>query len=601
VVTIRGTIGLALMAASFGPSAVTVAKAAPAAPHAGVQLAQFARPVGDERLEALANRYFRQEWRDDPVRATLAGVHDYDDKLGSYSADAYAERLASAKGYLTELRAIDAGTMGAEASYDAQILESHLESSVLTLGTLERWRHQPGAYAAMAATAIYALLSRDFAPLPVRVRAAVARERQIPGLLDAARTNTTTVDSVTSQLARVEVAGTIAYFSNAVPAAVVALKDAGLRAQFKDANDAAIVALRGYLTALESGPFAHPSGTFAIGPERFAEMLRLQELEPMSLRSYERVGVAALEQTKAEFADTAKRIDAARSPKAVAASLGAEHPAPGGLLAKASADIVALRAFVIAHHILTLPPDDDVTVIASPPFSRETMLASMDLPGPLETHATGAFYNVTPAEPDWSPARKEQYLALFNNAAFPIVSMHEVVPGHYVNFALQRHEKLSMIRRLLPSVSFAEGWAHYDEQMMVDEGWGNGDPRVRLAQLQAALQRECRYIVGLREHTQGMSVAAATTFFEDNAYLAEEPARREALRGTGDPLYGYYTLGKLELLKLRDDYRRVAGSHFSLQAFHDELLAHGDPPIAIARKIVLGAEDDGKLLPSSGT
>ena len=235
-------------------------------------------------------------------------------------------------------------------------------------------------------------------------------------------------------------------------------------------------------------------------------------------------------------------------------------------------------------------------VVATPPFERSTTFASMDAPGPLEAHATQAYYNVTPVEPNWSATRKEQHLEFFNDYAFPLISAHEVMPGHYVNFALDAHEKLSLIRRLLPSPSFAEGWAHYDEQMMVDEGWGDGDPKVRLAQLLLALQRECRYLVGLREHTQNMSVEAATTFFETNAFMGEEPARREALRGTNDPLYGYYTLGKLELLKLRDDFRKAAGSHYSLQNFHDAFLAHGDPPIAIVRKIVLGADDDGKLL-----
>ncbi len=176
------------------------------------------------------------------------------------------------------------------------------------------------------------------------------------------------------------------------------------------------------------------------------------------------------------------------------------------------------------------------------------------------------------------------------------MSAHEVMPGHYVNFAIAKHERLSLIRRLLSSPSYAEGWAHYDEQMMVDEGWGNGDPKVRLAQLQGALLREARYIVGLREHTQGMSVADATKFFQVNAFVAQEPAHREALRGTQDPLYGYYTLGKLELLKLRADYRRRVGPAFNLQKFHDAYLAHGDPPIFIVRKELLGAADDGKLL-----
>lgn len=563
--------------------------------------AQFPRPLGDERLEALASRYFAAEWRVDPVRATEAGVHDYDDRLGSYAADAYTERSASARAYLAELHAIDPGTMGADASYDAQIFESRLEATILSLGTLETWRHKPSLYTAIASNAVYSLLSRDFAPLPARVRSVVARERQIPTMLDAARANVTTVDAVTAQLSRLQIAGTIRFFESAVPLAVAPLKDAALRAQLRDANDATLGALRGYLAALESGPFAHPSGTFAVGRERFAEMLRLQELTPVSLATYERVGVAALTRTKADFVETAHAIDPARSAQAVAAALGADHPSAEGLLKKASGDVAALRAFVVAHHIVTLPPDDDVKVVATPAFSRATTFAAMDSPGPLEKRATEAYYYVTPPESDWSAARQEQHLSFFNNAAFPIVTLHEVMPGHYVNFALVRHEKLSLIRRLMPSVSFAEGWAHYDEQMMVDEGWGNHDPRVRLAELQAALQRECRYLVGLREHTQNMSVDEATKFFEDNAFLAEEPARREALRGTADPLYGYYTLGKLELLKLRDDFRRIAGSHFTLESFHDVLLAHGDPPIAIARKIVLGADDDGKLLPDSGT
>jgi uncharacterized protein (DUF885 family) len=563
--------------------------------------AQFPRPLGDERLEALANRYFAAEWRVDPVRATEAGVHDYDDRLGSYAADAYAERTASARAYLAELRAIDPGTMGADASYDAQIFQSHLEATILSLGTLETWRHKPSLYTSTASNAVYNLLARDFAPLPARVRSVVARERQIPTMLDAAKANVTTVDAVTAQLARIQIAGTISFFESAVPLAVAPLKDAALRAQFKEANDATLAALRAYLGELESGPFAHPSGTFAVGSERFAEMLRLQELTPVSLATYERVGVAALTRTKADFIETARAIDPTRPAQAVAVALGADHPPSDALLKKATGDVAALRAFVVTHHIITLPPDDDVKVVATPAFSRATTFAAMDSPGPLETHATEAYYYVTPPEPDWSAARKEQHLSFFNNAAFPIVTMHEVMPGHYVNFALVRHEKLSLIRRLMPSVSFAEGWAHYDEQMMVDEGWGNHDPRVRLAELQAALQRECRYLVGLREHTQNMSLADATKFFEENAFLAEEPARREALRGTADPLYGYYTLGKLELLKLRDDFRRIAGSHYTLESFHDVLLAHGDPPIAIARKIVLGADDDGKLLPDSGT
>jgi uncharacterized protein (DUF885 family) len=554
------------------------------------------QPAGDTRLEALGGRYFSQSWRLDPVRATEAGDHDYDDRLPDASAAGYAARIALARKTLLELRGIDPTTYGAEGSYDARLLEGRLESTLATLQVRETWKHNPALYTGQAAGAIFSLLARDYAPLRDRLKAAIARERQIPALLDAGRANVASVDPVTAQLAKAEIAGSHEFFAHVVPAAFAGARDAHLQTQLNEANQAVLEALAAYQSAMESGPLAHPSGTYAIGAPLFAHLLELQELAPISLAEYERAGENALAQSKADFVATARLIDPAKTPQAVASDLGAHHPTANDLLKTASAEVTALRRFVVAHKIVTLPDDDNVKVVPTPEFARETTFASMDAPGPLEKVATQAFYNVTPPDPEWPAARREQHLAFFNDYAFPIVSLHEVYPGHYANFAIDRHLRLSQIRRLTFSGSFAEGWAHYDEQMMVDEGWGDGDPHVRLAQLQLALQRECRLLVGLREHTQGMSVEDGTRFFEENAFMAHEPSRREALRGTQDPLYGYYTLGKLEILKLRDDYKAKYPRDYSLEGFHDALLAHGDPPVSILRKILLGADDDGKLL-----
>ncbi len=554
------------------------------------------RPIGDERLDALATRYFAETWKLEPIRATSIGVHDYDDKLTDLSVQGFAARIAFLRRTLADVRAIDPTTYGAEASYDARLFESTIESSLLALQERQTWRHDPSFYTGQAANAIFSLLMRDFAPLRDRTRSVIARERAIPAMLDRAKDSISTVDATTADLARRNMKGTADFFRTVVPAAVAPLHDAVLQAQFKTANDAVLAALQNYRDAMDAGPLAHPTGTYAIGSKLFEQLLDLQELSPITLAQYERVGEDALAKTRADFVETARSIDATKSPQAVAASLGAQHPSAGDLLKKATSDLVALRRFVIARKIITLPPDNDVKVVPTPEFARQTTFASMNAPGPLEKVATQAYYNVTPIEPDWTPEVKEQHLAFFNDYAFPIVSLHEVMPGHYVNFAIDQHLKLSLIRKIMRSGSFAEGWAHYDEQMMVDEGWGNGDPKVRLAQLQLALQRECRFLVGLREHTQNMSVDDGTKFFRDNAFLPEGPSRREALRGTQDPLYGYYTLGKLELLKLRDDYKKKLGARFTLLGFHDEFLAHGDPPIAIVRKILLGADDDGKLL-----
>jgi uncharacterized protein (DUF885 family) len=243
-----------------------------------------------------------------------------------------------------------------------------------------------------------------------------------------------------------------------------------------------------------------------------------------------------------------------------------------------------------------LPPTANIKVVETPPFERQTTTASFDSPGPLETVATQTFYNVTPVDPSWSPKQKEEYLEGLSNYERPIISAHECYPGHFTNYAIDKTLNLSLTRKLNWNVTFGEGWAHYSEQMMVDQGWGNGNPKVRLAQLDEALLRAARFIVGVKMHTQGMTVAQAEDFFVNQGYQGRQIAVEETLRGSQDPMYGYYTLGKLMILKLRSDYQKKLGSDYSLEKFHDALLAHGDPPVPLLRKLLLGTDDDGKVL-----
>ena len=548
------------------------------------------------QLAAIETRYVADWFAADPTSATTAGFHAYDDRLPDVSEAGYGRRIASRKAFLDELSRFDSASLSADDRADVAIMRAALEAELVADEEQELWRHNPGRYTSAASSAVYAIFSRDFAPLPDRMRSAIARERAIPDLLAAGRANTTTVDPVTAQLALSNMQGAVSFFRTTVPAAFAGVADAPLQAAFKRANDAAVAALEAFVADMQAGPLAHPSGTYVIGPQIFARRLELQEGRAISLDQYERVGVSALAATKAEFIATARQIDPTKPPEAVYAALGRDHPAPDDLVPTAQRELAALRAFVESHHLVTLPAENDVRVVDTPVFNRQTTLAAMNTPGAFEKIATQAYYYVTPVEPSWSDAQKEQHLAFYNRYAFPIISAHEVMPGHYVNFVLHKTEKLSLVRALAGNPSYSEGWAHYCEQMMVDEGYGGGDPRTRLAQLGLALQREARYLVGLREHTQGMTVDEGTQFFVDNAFLPEVVARREALRGTGDPLYGYYTLGKLEVLKLRDDYRKKLGSAYSLRGFHDAFLAHGNPPIAIVRQFLLGADDDGKVL-----
>lgn len=550
------------------------------------------------RLGALETAYAQNAFREQPTFATQAGIHSEDARLPDLSAAGFARRAAASHRELAELDALERSgeALSAEDQVDVGIMRSALQREILDDETEQRWRHEPAQYTSTASYAVYGLFSREFAPLAERARSTIARERAIPALLAAGKANVTAVDATTALIAKADIGGAVSFFRSTVPEAFAKLDDAALRAQLDQANAAAVAALQDYAEFMNAGPLAHPSGTYAIGAQSYATRLALQEGRAIPLDVYERVGQQALNQTKADFVATARRIDPSKPPYDVYQDLSRTHPTSAALLATAQSLLAQLRAFVVAKHLVTLPPEFDVQVRETPVFGRQTSFASMNTPGPFEHVATQAYYYVTPADPSWTPRQQEEHLGFYNAYAFPIVSAHEVMPGHYVNFVLHKSERLSLVRALSGNPSYSEGWAHYDEQMMVEQGWGNGDPRVRLAQLEAALQREARYLVGLREHTQGMTVDEATRFFQDNAFMPQIQARREALRGTQDPLYGYYTLGKLEILKLRDDYRRKLGPAFTLQKFHDAFLAHGNPPIAAVRRLLLGRDDDGKLL-----
>lgn len=552
--------------------------------------------ANDVAFAALAKAYFAANFAANPVNATGVGIHTYDAELGSYAAADYAAQLERDRSYLAKIEALGPDTLSPEVAIDAKMLANSLHDDLLLNGDLAQWQHNPDAYVNIASGGVYAIVERPYAPVATRARYAIARERAIPRLIAQAEANLTTVDATTAMLAERDARGSENFFTTTVPEALGPIADRKLRAELLAADTIAHDAIAGYATWLAAHPVAHPSGTFAIGERAYALRLKYEEGLDMPVAAYLRVGEDALADTHARFIATAKLVSPDATPAVAFESLKKVHPTAATLIPAAQHDLIALREFVIAKKLLTLPSDADIKVIETPVFQRQTTFASMDAPGVLEKTATRAFYNVTPVDLKSPIAKQNEFLGFLNDYNRPIVSAHEVYPGHYVNFTIDKHLPLSLTRQILSSSSFAEGWAHYDEQMIVDEGWGKGDPHVRLAQLGGALVRECRYIVGVKEHTAGMTVDEATKFFVENAFMAPGPARVEALRGTQDATYGYYTLGKLEILKLRADMQKKLGSEFTLQRFHDALLAHGDPPIPLLRPILLGTDDDGKLL-----
>ncbi|HEX3463458.1 MAG TPA: DUF885 domain-containing protein [Candidatus Elarobacter sp.] len=552
---------------------------------------------GDAAYAALAKDYFNESFRAAPVSATATGIHDYDAQLGSYGAADYAAQIARDHRYLDRLDGIDPGSLSRRIALDRQMLENALHDDLLLNETMQVWKHQPDGYVQTASGGIFVLISRNFAPPAVRLRDAIAREEQIPRLLAQARANLSAVDKNTASIAAEDAAGGVDLLTKTVPQAFRGTGDAATQARFRRSTAAAAAAMRSFASYLKTRWVAHPSGTFAIGAANYSARLKYEEGIEIPLDRYLAIGQKAFDETHAAMVATAKKIDPHASTEQVLARLYKVHPDSAHLLGAAQGDLVKLRAFVIAHHIIDLPPDADIKVTATPEFLRATTEASMDAPGPLERVATQAYYNVTPVDPHDPPKVQEQYLEAFNDYERPIISAHEVYPGHFVNFTIDKHLPLTLSEKLLTATSFVEGWAHYDEQMVVDEGWGNGDPRVRLMQLREAIWRNARFVAGVKMHTQGMTVAQAEKLFREGAFLDPASARAEAKRGTQDATYGYYTLGKMEILKLRADYKKKMGSAYTLARFHHDLLQYGDPAIPLLRPLLLGADDDGKILP----
>jgi uncharacterized protein (DUF885 family) len=553
-------------------------------------------PDDDARYAALAQNYFSENFAANPVNATFTGVHTYDAQIGRYGPQDYAAELARDKRYLVQLAAIDPATLSPDVALDRAMLEMSLRDDLLLTGSMATWQHKPDTYVGIASGAVFSLMSRNFAPVAVRLRRAIARENQIPALFAQAEKNLISCDADTAAIAYDDAMGTVSFFTGDAVTAFAGAGDAATQAAFRESTRRAADATRAFAAYIKRTFVAHPSGTYAIGADNYSARLRDEEGIDMPLDQYLAVGMAALKDTHDRMVATAKLIDPHASVEHVVAKTMLVHPTAAGLIPAASADLVKLRAFLVAKHIIMLPPDADITVTLTPAFERSTTVASMDAPGPLETVATKAYYNVTPVDPRDSKKNQELYLQTFNDFERPIVSAHEVYPGHFTQYIIDKHLPLSLSKKLLGAASFVEGWAHYDEQMVVDEGWGNGDPHVRLMQLKEAILRNARFVVGVKLHTAGWTLAQAEHFFETEAFLDPADARIESRRGTQDATYGYYTLGKLEIFKLRADYKKKYGDQYTLAKFHADLLAHGSPPIPLLRPLLLGPDDDGKIL-----
>jgi uncharacterized protein (DUF885 family) len=553
---------------------------------------------GDAAFNQLADEYLTGylAWR--PLEAVQLGFHEYDGKLTDFSRASVDGELVRLKEFNRRLGGMNTAALSPQAYFDFRDLQAGIRRALFSMEEMGSYSRNPMTYAGALDVSPY--IKRDFAPLEQRVRSIIAILDQAPKVMAAGHANLE--DSLPKPWVEtaIEVGnGSADFLEKDLVEALKDLKDAALREEFNATDQRAVAEMRKFVKFLREEKLPKANSGFALGRDNFAKMLRTGELITQSPEEVLEIGLAELRREQALFAETAAKIDPARKPIEVFEQIQHDHPTAEGLIPDTRKALEAIRQFVVDHHIVAIPSEVRPRVEETLPFERASSFASMDSPGPFETKATEAYYYVTPVEAKWTEKEKDDWLSAFNYYTSDVVSIHEAYPGHYVQFLCMNASRATRLEKILGSYAYIEGWAHYSEQMLIDEGYGSAgrgpgkDPaeikaaKYRLAQLDEALLRVCRLCVAIKMHCQGMSVEEATRFFHENCYYGEKPAHAEAMRGTFDPGYANYTLGKLMILKLRKDYQAEVGAAYSLEKFHDEFLRHGMPPVPLLREIFL--------------
>lgn len=528
-----------------------------------------------------------------PTLATQLGLHEYDEKLADLSAAGVEAGALRFEALLKRLRKIDPSLLGSSDQIDYEILNARLHAELLERREVRTYAMNPMVYPLEVSLGLASLATLPYTSVEERMASATVRLQAVPQLLRSARENLEPPPPLFTRLALQLANAGERFLSSEYSGAFGPVGDLNLRADFETSRAEAASAMRGFAHWLEAELLPRSDGHFAIGVSRFARKLLYEELLDVPLHRLLALGEAELARQQEELVRLAAEFMPGAKPREAIAALSRSHPTPREVLGAAKSWMEQGRLFLEENPILTLPEGPVPEVRQTPTFLRYTF-AAMNSAGPFEQGNLDSYYYLTPAEADWPPGRTKAYLSEFNHWVLGIVSLHETYPGHHVQTLAQRKGE-SLLRRIVPVASYSEGWAHYCEQMMLEEGYGDGDIRLRLVQMKDSLLRLCRLVAAVRLHTLGMSVEEARRLFIEKALVNPLVARQEAERGAYDPMVLVYALGKLQILKLREDLREHQGDRFSLKAFHDLLLSEGEIPLPLLRRRLLPDDPNPSL------
>jgi uncharacterized protein (DUF885 family) len=553
---------------------------------------------GDIAFQNLSEEFLEGyiSWR--PQYGVYLGLHEYDGKITDFDKKSIDSELSRLKAFEKRFSLIDTATLSSNMKFDLRIFLNAIRNEILNFEDLQVFKYNPMVYFdpsglidGILAMDLSIYLNRSFAPLEDRFKSILSLVREIPKIVANAKSNL--ADSLPKSYieSAIEIVnGSTDFLKNDLELVLKDIENDSLAKLYITINKVAVDALTEFVSYLEKEKVPKATNNYAIGIRNFQKMLLYEDISITPDRLLQ-IGLKELKREQEAFKSAAKIINPDIAPLHVFSSMKKEHPTAETLIPQSANRIEALWQFIVNKNLLTMPSNVRVKVKEMPQFMR-SYAAMMDIPGPFDTRATEAYYFITPVNPQWTAKQKDEWLSLFNYYTSDLIAIHEAYPGHYVQFLHVNASSASKIEKVYMDYAFTEGWAHYTEQMMIEEGFGNSGnlieaSKYKLAQLNESLVRLCRYCVSIKMHCFGMSIDEATKFFIDNCYLGEKPAQLEAIRATYDPRSLFYTLGKLQIIKLREDYKKQEGANFSLQKFHDKFLDHGMPTIQQMRETML--------------
>ena len=529
-----------------------------------------------------------------PTHATLDGVHTHDDLLEDLSRHGIDSEAHALSGYLRRLDEINRDGLTGVERLEHRMLTAHLQARMFDLEAVRPWERNPQFYSDLLATSLAGQTLFTHAPAAERARRVLSKLRQTPRLIQAARDNIKDAPGIFVKVGIEAMRGTLKLIDDDLPRAFADVDDLHLLGDLADAQAEASQAVGRYIEYLDTELAPKARASFRLGRDTFEQKLRLEEGLTLPVDRLLAIATRELRATQEEFRSLAGKTNGGDA-AAAWARLKGQHPAPGQLVATARQQLDELATFLERQNLVSLPSGEPIAVAPTPDFYRWSF-ASMWTAGPFESKPTRAYYYLTDVDPSWPAQRQDEHLRDYNFPTLWSISIHEVYPGHFLHYQhLRKVESKTRKSIMFAPASFIEGWAHYCEQMMIEAGFGRQDPAIKLGQLAEALIRLVRFIVCIKLHAEDMSVEQGVRYFRDEAFMEEGSARREAERGAFDPTYLVYTVGKLMLLKLRQDYKAQQGKSFSLRSFHDTLLSQGTAPFWLHRQLMLG-DDGGDLL-----